>query len=559
MNPEPHLIPISQEDAPAIGMASETANLNTVYGHRASTNRLECIMTIPGTLIPVTPRVDEDTLALLLAVRTETAELDYKVSIDLDSAEGKAEFAKDVAAMSSRGGYLVVGVADDGTPVGVGDENLQVFDETSLRNKISKWLPDGFQIMSRVHTWDNELKVVLIFIAPHPDGLVVMKEGAQYAGTPGSNRHVFRKGDVFTRHGTSSECIQQHDMKVAVQRLVDDQREIWRQEMHSMFLPLLETSRQGNAVAQGPMTAFGWQLSLDVFQSASTELIRQKDYAPLRFLLLSTPKSVGSALVDDQPVLAVGEILDRLATVSATAAILDDSVIFYLALDALAKAYFEGFDRNSIPRTDLKVRPSELWLEILKRLYALGGLLVRLERWGDIRRITLQATSIGAEPYVDSNWFRHGLTAAARANLLRSLDDQGNERELALLGFATDTVSKVPAMLPDLNSGDEKILSSMCQFDLLVALVAIQAANSTSTAHYYPNFAHFDGQRIVPILESLIDDSSMRADLGFSSEEGLRTAIGAVLNVANSERMRFRQFPQWLSSRIQQWLQVTAI
>jgi hypothetical protein len=60
--------------------------------------------------------LSDEKLAQLLALRAEYPELDYKRTIDLSTTQGRVELAKDVAAMQVRAGYIIVGVADDGTP-----------------------------------------------------------------------------------------------------------------------------------------------------------------------------------------------------------------------------------------------------------------------------------------------------------------------------------------------------------------------------------------------------------------------------------------------------------
>jgi len=55
-------------------------------------------------------------------------------------------------------------------------------------------------------------KVILIYVHPHKDGFVIMKTDGQYQDPSGSQRTKFRKGDIYTRHGTSIEFISQTDL-----------------------------------------------------------------------------------------------------------------------------------------------------------------------------------------------------------------------------------------------------------------------------------------------------------------------------------------------------------
>ncbi|MFP3637008.1 helix-turn-helix domain-containing protein, partial [Bacillus sp. SIMBA_033] len=63
-------------------------------------------------------KVGEEKLGELLALGAEKPDLDFKAELDLGNPAKKLDFIKDCAAMMNlpRGGYLVIGANDDGTP-----------------------------------------------------------------------------------------------------------------------------------------------------------------------------------------------------------------------------------------------------------------------------------------------------------------------------------------------------------------------------------------------------------------------------------------------------------
>lgn len=88
------------------------------------------------------PRLDSDRLDELIAEAQEWEELDYKALLDL-RRPGLYDLVTDIAAMSVRGGYLVIGVADDGLPVGIDPVwAARDLDEANVRRKVERYLPD---------------------------------------------------------------------------------------------------------------------------------------------------------------------------------------------------------------------------------------------------------------------------------------------------------------------------------------------------------------------------------------------------------------------------------
>lgn len=153
------------------------------------------------------PRLDRAKLDELLREAHEHEALDYKRQLDLNDNTALLELVKDIAAFSASGGYLVIGADDGGRPTAmVSEAEALLLDESRLRAKVKRYLPEPLTIRTARHDLDGAL-VVLVYVGPHPDGFVIVHADGQTA----DNKVVFRRGDVFVRHGTASERWEPHD------------------------------------------------------------------------------------------------------------------------------------------------------------------------------------------------------------------------------------------------------------------------------------------------------------------------------------------------------------
>ena len=82
------------------------------------------------------------------------------------------------------------------------DEDRQKYDEANLRAKLAKYLPQPFELRTAVHTI-NDCTFVIIRIPPRPDGFCVFAADGTHEKN-GKEVFVFRKGEVFARHGTAT-------------------------------------------------------------------------------------------------------------------------------------------------------------------------------------------------------------------------------------------------------------------------------------------------------------------------------------------------------------------
>ena len=203
---------------------------------------------------------------------------------------------------------------------------------------------------------------------------------------------------------------------------------------------------------------------------------------------------------------------------AALALELDRPRYFALACQAFAALYGWAVQ-------DLQVQTSAhglvpvLWLRVAERLYALGGLAVRLEQWSAVRALALLDVAGLDEGRGRRTWHRDALTQSNRAHLLKVTRADGTVYEAALPMFARGVAARLPALRPDLSSPDDQVterdplLLSICSFDLLAAIIAAAAHEAATERDVldvsYPNFARYDA-RYDMVVTRLLSDRDMR-------------------------------------------------
>jgi hypothetical protein len=164
--------------------------------------------------------VDAEALAQLLALGGERDWLDYKRRCDLSETREVVEIVKDMGAMMVTGGYLVIGADDQGQPSGE-PERLDLFDPAKLHAKAAKYISGPFELRVGIHQYQGQ-SFVLIYVAPHSDGFCVFTASGNYTEPGKGQRQAFKAGEVYARHGTSSQPWNQHDITAIKQRLAAD-------------------------------------------------------------------------------------------------------------------------------------------------------------------------------------------------------------------------------------------------------------------------------------------------------------------------------------------------
>ncbi|MCA9095444.1 MAG: ATP-binding protein [Planctomycetaceae bacterium] len=179
------------------------------------------------------PNVSRQDLNALLEEGHEHERLDYKEMFKPDEKRSWVELAKDVGAMLIEGGHLVFGVDGNGRPTGnfTADQSRKL-DEATVRSKLRRWIPDPFEVSTAIHEINGHI-VSLMYITPHPDGFCIFKEDGVFE----DNSIIFRKGEVFSRHGSASERWQQLDIIKIKRNLLKRQESIDLAHVYKLAIP----------------------------------------------------------------------------------------------------------------------------------------------------------------------------------------------------------------------------------------------------------------------------------------------------------------------------------
>jgi Putative DNA-binding domain len=488
--------------------------------------------------VVVEPVVNREKLREVLALEAEYATLDFKETLDLSHKADAVQLAKDVGAMSVRGGFIVIGVDGRGEPSGALTPKLaELFDEARLRSKLLKWLPDSLEVHSQTHEINGK-HVVLMHVSPNPSGCAFFRAGGEYTDAKGKLVTVFREGEAFFRDGTQSRRLNQRGLEEVVTRRVDLERERWEAQHAAEYRRLAEELRAGSAgqdVARGSAAQFTLSLEPDVLVAAAVELLRAKDDIPLRRLLTrAVPHARELVGADDLEELE--RLLDRLACLGAMFIELEQGDWFARLVKTFVAIYGLPYETQPLMPDEPPPAVAAVWLAVILRVFGLGSLAVRLSDWQSVRTLAVQREP-HAHPIYPS-WIRHALTMAARANLLETYQDT-SVIKLSLLSLARDVVRRLGCLRPDVAADDERVLNGLAQFDFLSALVPISSAAAAQEKHFYTNFARFRTERTEPIAERLLTDRAMRTALTSLDDAELAVALKEISEMARSEGFRY--------------------
>lgn len=189
----------------------------------------------------------------LIAYARESAKLDYKVGYDPSARIDRIEVAKDLVAMANTaGGYIVVGVADDGTIVGGDPVALTAIDEAVVRAQVQGYIGTSIELfVNSPVLLDGKHFGVLTVLKSNRSPIVFQKDG-QYSQGSGKSKVVFGVGDVFVRHGSASERWNQADVGTIYARVIDREKEKWLKDMMPDVRRLIEGALHGQGAPAEP-------------------------------------------------------------------------------------------------------------------------------------------------------------------------------------------------------------------------------------------------------------------------------------------------------------------
>jgi predicted HTH transcriptional regulator len=205
--------------------------------------------------IIVEPQLTEQKVGELVTRKRESAKLDYKQEWEPQRRRDVVELTKDLVAMANTaGGYVVIGLGDDGEEVGLSDAQVEVLDEAKVRAQVQSFLGIGLELfLDKTITYGGK-KYAILTVLRSPRSPIVFEKDGQYPDPGGGNRSpaAFRQGDVFVRHGSASERWNQDDVRTIYSRVVDREKEVWLSEVLPDVRRLLEAATAGALPAHKP-------------------------------------------------------------------------------------------------------------------------------------------------------------------------------------------------------------------------------------------------------------------------------------------------------------------
>jgi len=513
---------------------------------------------------PVPPAdgvVSEERLAALLVLGAEYDELDFKRKVDLASKQDEVEFAKDVGAMQVKGGQIVIGVDGSGVPTGdMDDIDTASFDPANLVPKMQRYLDGSLDIASSVLTKDGHT-IALVCIKPNPRGCGFFQIDGQYPDpyNPGQQKTVFRAADVFWRENTRSVRIGREGLEEIIERRFVARRDELLREWAAAQLALatgLPPAATGEAPAPPPSPSFA--MPSDEVAATAVRLIRENDDVGLKQMIDDGRKRARASIENDE--LSQDQLptlLDSITCIAATFLSYGRDDWFVRVIHLLVEAYGAAGDVTVIKSLGYSseisptAKPPRVWLAIIERVFALGGLAVRREAWKAVRTLTTQLPESLRQGGYERNWLRHALTMASRAR--HFVVATGGEQQIGLIDFARDDAMRLDCLHSD-GASDDAVLTSIVQFDLLSNLAAIDDADSLDGRVFYTNFARFRQDRIAPIVGKLLSDAAMRADIFKGSDENLAAALAVIGDRAMNEGVRYDGFHDWYGTAAAQFI-----
>ena len=490
--------------------------------------------------------VSDEKLSELLALGTEYAELDFKATVDLTDTAQALELVRDVDGMLVRGGYMLIGIGPDAKPSGLLDGNADLqttFDEAQLVAKLRKWIPEPVTLATRVTEREGH-KVVLIYVAPHPQGCAILQRDGQFGG----NQLLFKAGDVFWRDGTSTVRMSQAGFEEVVAGRIEAAKSEWMEEQRE-----IRRREQTEYEAASRGSAALGSVNLDLEQSAlnvgALELVRREDDIALRYLLNEAISRARDLSVRGEIAAELGDLLDRLTCVAATFLAYGRDDWFDQVIAVFVRIYSMpvGEDDGKRFAYSSSIDPREIapriWLQIIERIFGLGALAVREENWQAVRTLTLQQPR-RVDTY-ERNWVRHTITMAARASHFQE-QTAGQAKELSLLNLSRAVAVRLDCLrLDGVAADDDDLVTSLAAFDVLTNIVAVDGAGEAAGRYFYPNFSWFESKRVVPTVSRLLSDSDMRQAIFKGTDEQLAIALKTIGDLATKEGMRFFGFEGW--------------
>lgn len=165
----------------------------------------------------------------------ESREVDFKESTDFNLPKDRCEIVKDIVAMAnSGGGYLLIGVKDDGTLSEDDVTPVLNLDLAKITDQIRSYTGQHFSDFRIYEAQRNGKRIAIICIKGTSIPIVFTSPGTYDVGG-GKQKSAFAVGTVYFRHGAKSEPGNSNDLRDSFERELLRTREIWLSDIRRVI------------------------------------------------------------------------------------------------------------------------------------------------------------------------------------------------------------------------------------------------------------------------------------------------------------------------------------
>lgn len=162
----------------------------------------------------------------ILSDKSESDIVDFKATFENTNSEW-LELIKDIVAMAnSGGGYIFIGIDDNGYLSNNDISKILAVDPADITNKIFSFTGNNFSNFKIVETHINSTQIAVLYVGATNIPIVFTKPG-NYQFESGKQRNVFSVGSVYFRHGAKSEPCTSDDLRKFLEREINRTKESW--------------------------------------------------------------------------------------------------------------------------------------------------------------------------------------------------------------------------------------------------------------------------------------------------------------------------------------------
>lgn len=266
----------------------------------------------------------------------------------------------------------------------------------------------------------------------------------------------------------------------------------------------LELTRLVQERATSPGRVLDLDLASTELAAAVTATVRDGHAESLRPVIAGLQARLVRA-AEHEPTDVLDREADKLASLcGALVSSAAPETLTRFALEAHHRAFDEGVRFHPIPtaRPDL-----DLFRVVLRNVRALGGLLVRLEKWTELRSLAAHRATQNEDVY--PGWFSYIGSMQARV--------RGRPANAEVLRWplreARDTAMRLGSLRPD-GADEHQVLPSVLNFEMLASLIEFdQGARLGFLPEVCFDFAAFDADCQRPLVARIAAEEPLRTVL----------------------------------------------